>query len=205
MKNLNNFLKKAFKAYDNKSSLAIIKKTGEKFDKSDKRLFVVAGPNGSGKTTLIANLYNLGILDVPYINADLFASTLYSFITDERDRNLKSMYYTMDMVEKYINVGKSFCYETVLSHPSKIDLIKEAKARGYNVISIFVFLSSPEKNIERVKLRTSQGGHDVPEDKIRDRYIRSLKFSNMLENISDEFYRLDNSKTLPIVNLDREK
>lgn len=206
MNNITNCINN-FKAYDNKSSLSIIKNLGseEVLDKNDKRLFVIAGPNGSGKTTLIANMYKLGKLDVPYLNADLFASTLYSFISDEKDRNLKSMYYTMEKVEKFINIGKSFCYETVLSHPSKLELIKLAKEKEYEITSIFVYTNSPEINIERVAKRVEQGGHDVPKNKIVERYYRSLEFSKRLQELSNKFYIFDNSKDLNSMNAEVNK
>ena len=195
-----------FNAYDNKTALNIIKKNNENsLDVNDKNLIIVAGPNGSGKTTLVANLYNSRALSYPYLNADLFASTLLSFIADDLERNKSSMYYTMDKVAKYINIGKSFCYETVLSHPSKIELIKLAKEKGYKITSIFVYTNSPSINIERVKARAEQGGHDVPIDKIQSRYYRSIELSKELKLLSDKYYSFDNSKTLTIKNLEIEK
>jgi predicted ABC-type ATPase len=50
-----------------------------------------------------------------------------------------------------------------------------AKARGFEVRLIYVLLSSPELNIERVKLRVAKGGHHVPATKIRQRRERSLQ------------------------------
>lgn len=39
--------------------------------------------------------------------------------------------------------GVSFCFETVYSHPSKIDFIAQAKALGYQIIMVWIHLESP--------------------------------------------------------------
>lgn len=93
----------------------------------------------------------------------------------------------------------------MLSHPSKIELIKLAKEKGYKITSIFVYTNSPSINIERVKARAEQGGHDVPIDKIQSRYYRSIELSKELKLLSDKYYSFDNSKILIIKNLEIEK
>jgi len=69
----------------------------------------------------------------------------------------------------------SFCFETVLSHPSKIDMIKDARDRGYFVELYFVGTENPKINIERVQYRVRNGGHSVPTEKIVKRYYRSME------------------------------
>lgn len=71
-----------------------------------------------------------------------------------------------------LEARKSFATESVFSHPSKLDIIRNAKTRGYIVIVMHVGVDSPDLSIERVRARTKEGGHDVPEQKIRDRYQR---------------------------------
>ena len=65
--------------------------------------------------------------------------------------------------------GQSFCYETVFSHSSKIDFVAEAKAFGYEVMLTYIHLETSELNQARVKQRVSEGGHDVPAEKIVSR------------------------------------
>ena len=60
----------------------------------------------------------------------------------------------------------------MFSHPSKIDLIETARARGYLVVVMHVGVDSPDLSVARVRLRTEEGGHDVPEGKVRARYER---------------------------------
>lgn len=164
------------------------------------KLFVFAGPNGSGKSTLIANLYSEKKLSAEYVNADLYCKTAFAAVVDVDERNRQAMFYTMDKVKKYIAERKSFCYETVLSHPSKIDILREAKEKGYQIISVFVFTGNPNINVNRVALRATQGGHDVPEDKIVSRYYRSLELSKKLKEISDLYFEFDNSTDLPVIS-----
>ena len=69
---------------------------------------------------------------------------------------------------------RSFAFETVMSHPSKVELFAEATAEGYATQLIFVCTDDPEINVRRVAKRVAAGGHDVPEDKIRSRYHSAL-------------------------------
>ncbi|VDC19058.1 hypothetical protein XINFAN_00058 [Pseudogemmobacter humi] len=68
--------------------------------------------------------------------------------------------------------GKSFATGIDFSHPPKPDIIITAQARHYMVITIHVGVDTAELSVARVSARTTQGGHDVPEDKIRARYER---------------------------------
>ena len=61
---------------------------------------------------------------------------------------------------------RRFSFETVFSHPSNLDIMRQAAAAGYKVYLYFVSTESPEINKYRVKLRVEQKGHDVPENKI---------------------------------------
>jgi len=76
--------------------------------------------------------------------------------------------------KKLIKNLQSFSFETVMSSEDKIELIKQANDFGYKTYLYFIATKNPEINISRVKYRVSQGGHDVPEDKIISRYYRSL-------------------------------
>lgn len=189
------------RAFDNSSTNKILSVAGKIKNEEQKILYVFAGPNGSGKSTFIANEYLDGQLNVEYVNADLYCRELFLDIVDENERNVKAMYYCMDRVEKLIKEGKSFCYETVLSHSSKLELVQMAKLAGYKVISTLVYTSSPEINVRRVETRFSQGGHNVPKDKIVARFARSIENAKALEKMSDVFLRFDNSKELQIENL----
>jgi predicted ABC-type ATPase len=72
---------------------------------------------------------------------------------------------------KHIENDHNFTFESVLSHPSKLDLLKSAKVKGYRIYIYYIATESAEININRVKIRVSQHGHPVAEVAIRDRYI----------------------------------
>ncbi len=87
-----------------------------------------------------------------------------------------------------------FTIETVMSHPSKLDYIRRAKAKGYRVYLYFVSTEDPSVNVSRVEYRVSSGGHSVPKDKIVERYNRSLENLYEALTLSDRAYIFDNSQ-----------
>ncbi|MES2186868.1 MAG: zeta toxin family protein [Pseudomonadota bacterium] len=89
--------------------------------------------------------------------------------------------------------GSTFTFETVMSSPDKIEFMREAQARGYRTYLYFVATDDPAINIERVKLRVRQGGHGVPEDKIRSRYTRSIGLLDDACAVANRAYIFDNS------------
>ena len=80
-----------------------------------------------------------------------------------------------------------------MSHPSKIDEIKEAKQKGYKTYLYFICIDDPEVNVSRVENRVEKGGHDVAPDKISSRYYSTLNnLIHMIENV-DKCFLFDNS------------
>jgi predicted ABC-type ATPase len=77
--------------------------------------------------------------------------------------------------------GKSFSFETVLSHPSKLELIKKAKQLGYKI------------NINRVGIRVAKHGHKVSSEVIIKRYTKSLEQLFETVKLSNRAYLFDNS------------
>jgi predicted ABC-type ATPase len=89
--------------------------------------------------------------------------------------------------------NKSFSFETVMSHPSKIDEIKNVVAEGYNAYLYFVCIDSPEVNVSRVQNRVEKGGHEVATNKIIDRYYRTLENLHIALKYCYRAYLFDNS------------
>lgn len=94
---------------------------------------------------------------------------------------------------QWIKQKKSFSFESVMSSSDKIEFLKLAKSYGYRTYLYFIATSDPELNISRVKSRVATGGHDVPEDKIRDRYYRSIGLMKEAIKVCDRSYIFDNS------------
>ncbi|CAN1504712.1 AAA domain containing protein [Flavobacteriaceae bacterium] len=88
---------------------------------------------------------------------------------------------------------KSFSFETVMSHPSKVDEIKEMVQLGYQPYLYFVCIDKPEVNISRISNRVSHGGHNVPDKKVLERYVRTLELLPSLLPFCYRAYLFDNS------------
>lgn len=101
---------------------------------------------------------------------------------------------TADFIrQKLVQTRKSFTFETVMSSPDKIDLLKRSRQFGYRNYLYFVAADNPEINISRVKFRVQKGGHDVPKDKIVSRYYRSLDLLWEAVKFTNRAYIFDNS------------
>lgn len=92
-----------------------------------------------------------------------------------------------------LSQGATFTFETVMSSPDKVDFMREAQARGYRTYLYFVATDDPAINLARVAQRVAQGGHGVPEDKVRERYRRSIDLLDAACSASNRAYVFDNS------------
>lgn len=185
-----------FKYYDFDTIFDILLAQSQKEAKSSRKpvLYVVAGPNGSGKSTLVTNFINYQIFGDKFVNAGISAQTKFNDIEDANERERLSMLYAVDEFNRLVSENKTFVFETVLSHESKLDMIKRAKKKGYRIVSIYVFTDLPEINVDRVNKRTEQGAIGVEENKIRARYLRSLQNAAELKALSDEYYQMNNTR-----------
>lgn len=162
----------------------------------EKGLFAFAGPNGSGKSTVIGNFMNAGIISADsYICPDNIVKALKREHTDLDE--YASYVRAMQMAERsrnaYVRNGKSFSFETVFSNPDKLKFLRFAKAYGYHIVVVYITTADPSINVHRVQRRVSEGGHDVPEDKIRARYERSMSLMPEVISFADEAEVYDNS------------
>lgn len=96
--------------------------------------------------------------------------------------------------KKLLVERKRFSFETVFSHRSKLEMIRQAVKAGYKVYLYFVSTESPEINKYRVTLRKLKGGHDVLPDKIESRYYRSLEQLYDACQLSYQAFFFDNSE-----------
>lgn len=89
--------------------------------------------------------------------------------------------------------ARSFTFETVMSSRDKVEFLRRAKEAGYRVHLYFIATEDPEINVSRVRFRAKNGGHPVPEDKIRERYGKSLALLNEALTHTHRAYLFDNS------------
>ncbi|MEQ8319352.1 MAG: zeta toxin family protein [Rhodospirillales bacterium] len=138
-------------------------------------LVIVAGPNGSGKTTLSRDLFpDPDETDMVWLNADELVQYLRETDSDIENIPLHAAKTIDGMLDECIENRESVLVETVLSSGKYQSRVKRAKELGFYVLFVFVTLDRPELNIERVAQRVRESGHDVPEEKIRSRYHKSI-------------------------------
>lgn len=92
-----------------------------------------------------------------------------------------------------LSARHSFTFETVMSHPSKVDFLKLAQESGFRTYLYFVATDDPAINCSRVKNRVARGGHDVPQEKIVSRYHRALELLYDAIGNTNRAYIFDNS------------
>jgi predicted ABC-type ATPase len=95
---------------------------------------------------------------------------------------------------RLLDAGRSFTFETVMSAPDKVRLLGEAQANGFRTYLYYIATESPEINVERVKNRVSDGGHDVPTQKVVERYHRSLALLPSAIRATNRAYLFDTSE-----------
>jgi predicted ABC-type ATPase len=145
-------------------------------------LVMLAGSNGAGKSTFYdAYLAQLGL---PFVNADRIAVALTSGerpwpgVLANLPPDAAAQKLADEEREASIVLGRSFITETVLSDPvgAKVRMLVEARERGMAVWLFFIGISSPHLSLARVRERVeSRAGHDVPADRIRARFARTLR------------------------------
>lgn len=138
---------------------------------------LLAGPNGAGKSTLYRALVRDGIIsaDLIFVNADLYERDHLQHTVDPEQRSQAAREWAETERTDKLAHGLSFVSETVFSHESKLALIEEAMALGYVVALYVVALDDPQRLLARVKRRVSEGGHDVPPERVLARYPRTLE------------------------------
>jgi predicted ABC-type ATPase len=152
-----------------------------------------AGPNGSGKSTIIKELLSKN--DVIYLNADYCARVdpEIAKMHTGLEKSVRAQKETERQIKEMISSGESFAWETVFSHESRFEMMKSAKLAGYRIHLNYITTKHPNINVRRVHDRFLRGGHDVLEEKIRERYKRSVSFLPDMILAADEVLIYDNS------------
>jgi predicted ABC-type ATPase len=160
---------------------------------------MVAGPNGSGKSSLYGNT-DIEAFDqsVWIINPDLLTQRIQNVEKLPLDEaNVQAVVRIEAWLEASIRAHQTVGVETVLSTDKYRRLVLQAKQRQFEFRLIFVMLAAPDLNVQRVRLRVSKGGHDVPEAKIRARWTKSLGQLPWYLDQADQAAIFDNSGATP--------
>lgn len=176
--------------------------------------FVVAGHNGSGKSTLWYERLASKV-QMPLVNADRLTMSILPEtnplpdwarqLRDYDERWQKLSQSGVGLFRRLIMEQKiPFAYETVFSYwepradgsyASKVDDIVQMQQAGYFVILLFVGLANVDLSILRVESRKRKGGHDVPTDKLLDRFSRTQAAVGYATIFADMTLMFDNSRT----------
>ncbi|MER0171649.1 MAG: hypothetical protein DU489_13810 [Nitrosomonas sp.] len=155
-----------------------------------KQLWLLAGGNGAGKSTFYRT--RLAPSGLSFVNADIIAKLLYPQAPEAHSYHAAKLAEHLRL--QLLRQGRSFCFETVFSHPSKIDFVAQAKTLGYEIVLVFIHLGDLALNQARIAQRVSEGGHNVPPDKVISRIPRTLKLIKKTLPLCDQVYILDNSR-----------
>ena len=154
--------------------------------------YIIAGPNGAGKTTFAREWLSSKIGWENFINADLIAEELSP--DNPEAVAIQAGRIMLERLDERASKGVDFAVETTLSGTSYVRIIRGLKARGYDSHLAFVWGRKVELSISRVALRVRRGGHNIPEDVIRRRFIAEIRnLFNIYRPLLESWQLYDNS------------
>lgn len=134
-------------------------------------IYVLAGVNGAGKSSIGgAVLRSVGI---EWFNPDTFAREVREQLgSDPATANAHAWAEGQRRLQRALTQGRSYAFETTLGGRTVAARLSDAAAT-HDVLMWFVGLDTVDRHLARVRLRVSQGGHDIPAATIRARFARS--------------------------------
>jgi predicted ABC-type ATPase len=157
-------------------------------------LYIIAGCNGAGKTTASYTVLPEMLNCREFVNADEIAKGISPF--QPENAAIDAGKIMLSRINELIKLQVDFSFETTLAPKYFVNLIDEAQQKGYFVTLVFFWLNTVDLAIERVKMRVSEGGHNIPEDTIRRRYKSGI--SNLVKKyipVSNYWIIINNSKS----------
>ncbi len=163
---------------------------------TNKNLFIIAGCNGAGKTTASYSILPTVLNCKEFVNADEIAKGLSPF--QPENVSFEAGRIMLNRIDELLQKEVDFAFETTLATKSFAKTVKKAQNRGFAVTLLFFWLNSIGLAKQRVALRVSEGGHNIPAEVIERRYNRGIK--NLFElylPICDSVMLFDNSDKYP--------
>ncbi len=158
---------------------------------SEKRIVVVAGANGVGKTTFA--LQFLYEYDYEFLNADEIAKELSSENPAKKKISAGKIFFKK--LHEATARGKSLLIESTLSGRYLQDYFEIWKAHNYQIQIVFIIVDAPEVSIARIAERVRKGGHFVPDEDVRRRFMRGQNnFWNIYKNLTNHWVLIYNSE-----------
>lgn len=157
------------------------------------RLYIISGCNGAGKTTASYSMLPEMLECSEFVNSDEFAKSLSPFHPE--NASIQASRYMLLKIRYLLKKRSDFAVETTLATRTLMKTVRMAQDAGYSITLIYFWLNSPELAIERVKARVETGGHNIPEETIRRRYIVGIDyFFHYYAPICDRWILADNSQ-----------
>ncbi len=156
-------------------------------------IHVLAGVNGAGKSSIGESEFNRK--GSPVFNPDAIARqirTLHPDI-DLTLANAHAWQIGKSLLEQAIAEGSDYRFETTLGGRTIAQLLERAAQSGHRLHVWFCGLASAELHLRRVRSRVAHGGHDIPEQKIRERWTGSRENLIRLLPLIDHLRLYDNS------------
>jgi predicted ABC-type ATPase len=156
---------------------------------------VIAGVNGAGKSSIIGSA--LRHHGGHYFNPDEAARDIMN--TEKctlAEANSKAWKRGYDMLCEAVENDLDYVFETTLGGNSVPEQLHKASDSGISVSILYCGLESPDLHIQRVSERVKKGGHDIPEEKIRQRWTNSIYNLGTMIPKCDQIKLYDNSSPL---------
>lgn len=134
---------------------------------------VLAGPNGAGKSTSAPMLLRGSLAVVEFVNADTIASGLSAYQPESVAMTAGRV--MLERLRLLAHARRDFAFETTLAGRGHGRWLAELRRGGYRAHLIFLALPDPEMAVARVADRVRLGGHHVPEEVIRRRFVSGLR------------------------------
>lgn len=158
--------------------------------------YIIAGPNGAGKTTFAREFLPNDAKCIAFVNSDLIAAGLSPFNPDLMQ--LRAGRMMLEEMHRLREMKVDFAFETTLAGKGHYRFLLEAKQLGYQLYLCYFFMEDVESHILRVAWRVNHGGHNIPEETIRRRYVRSLaNLKNIYLPIMDAVRIMETSSRFP--------
>jgi len=152
-------------------------------------IIIIAGPNGAGKTSFANEFLRVHRQGLVFINADEIARTITGGRQAGPAADVRAAREMLRALDDLVAAKQGFAFETTLASLSYAQRIPKWQAAGYAVALMYLRLPSVEAAIGRVARRVAEGGHDIPEATIRQRFAKSADYLERLyKPIVDEWY-----------------
>lgn len=136
-------------------------------------LYVLAGVNGAGKSSIGG--YLLTQAGLAWYNPDDFARALVAdYGVSQEKANIEAWQEGVRRLRQAMAARRSFAFETTLGGHSITQYLLQA-CKTHDVMVWYCGLRDPQLHLDRIKLRVRNGGHDIPEAKVRQRWVSSLR------------------------------